>query len=549
MIKTKIFATIALSAFFNSYAQTTDNPPQNIVLITDDHRETTHKLDVNGANNFQIGITSNAGGVINSIVIPGQGDIVGEKADLYGRAVQATMRDAAHQDKYNPTQAGFNKRVGNIITSVKGQNDNGTLEIVPNGTIVNKKLTVGPFRMALWKADGQYDFTENEFAPDGLGGTRKVDDSYNFDNEDSDQDELEEDDSITHTMEVGSPFIFYGEYENYLLNDDGLDLGAASVVRHYYEIQYRRNPDHSLEQFRFGEFTDRKTGEILPILNTDYLGVSTDEIPNEYKKNNNYVTTYKDMTYLKCPYNARYDRSQWDPRYRFYRNAAPGSPWQREDRVAKKALKLSRAQSDQGYMITDETSATSTTGKAFALFRPLSEININSIIGREKKGRKIVYAQNRSPETEVGMNDNRVRAGETGMSLVGFNDRPAYLINPAALRDIFESYRSEIFMIYGTPRQCATAINRLKAFYASSANKISAKKNSQSDVLENTFNVYPNPSKDGSFNLKNSEPWSIYSMSGRKLDEGTGNQAKLSNPKKGMYIIRQAGAAYKVIVE
>ncbi|WP_159020682.1 T9SS type A sorting domain-containing protein [Algibacter sp. L3A6] len=461
--------------------------------------------------------------------------------------MQATMRDAAHQDKYNPTQAGFNKRVGNIITSVKGQNDNGTLEIVPNGTTVNTKLTVGPFRMALWKADGQYDFTENEQGADGLGGVRNLTYSYQEDNGDSDQDELVEDDSITHTDEVGSPFVYYGEYENYLLNDDGLDLGAASVVRHYYEIQYRRNPDHSLEQFRFGEFTDRNSGEVLPILNTDILGASTNEIPNEYKKNNNYVTTYQDMTRLSCPYNARYDRSQWDPRYRFFRNAS----WEREDRIDKKALKLNRQQSDQAIILSDETSATSSTVKAFALFRPLSDININSIVCRNKADKTIIaYQQNRSLQSEVGVNDNRIRSSEAGMSLVGFNDKPAYLINPTALiGEIYESYRSEVFMIYGTPMQCSEAINRLKVYYAAIANESILSTNSQPDILENRFKVYPNPSKDGSFNLKNSEPWSIYSMSGRKLDEGTGNQAKLSNPKKGMYIIRQAGVAYKVIVE
>ena len=80
-----------------------EETPETFDIISEsDPRVTTHHLK-SGSSGFQIGITSNGGGVINEVIIPGLGDIMGPASDMYGRAGQVAIRDASHGGRYNPT--------------------------------------------------------------------------------------------------------------------------------------------------------------------------------------------------------------------------------------------------------------------------------------------------------------------------------------------------------------------------------------------------------------------------------------------------------------
>ncbi len=543
-----------LSAFLIAFGvQKSTAQTPSLVQPSDAGVTTHHVRSVNNGREFRIGITSNAGGVINEIVLPDIGDITDFHADRYGRCTQTSIRDEAHQGKYNPTQAGFNETLGTVI-SVKRTNNQGNIVNAGEGVISNRKLIVGPFRLALWKADGQYDYTENETGFDNNGNPTVLSDSYdesqNIIPGAADIDLISEPAAqITHTDEVGTPFEFYAEYENFLLSSNvpsTLQQQGASVIRHYTEIQYKNAPDHSLEQFRFGEFIDKKTLDTLPILDQNVLGVPIVDVMPRHKKNNQYATTYEDLTDALTPFNLRFDRALWDPTYRYINIGT----WDREHRTDDKAYR-EQINGSRALIITDEDSINATTGKALGLYKPFSEINEYSIIGRMKATDSIVYSKNRSTLSEA--NDNRSRT--VHMSLLGFTDRLSYLINPTALKErqdineVFETYRSEVYLVYGTPKECADAIADLELSLvtnqSSQAKVGDAKKAAQE--TEAKAAVYPNPSYSGLFYLNSAEPWQVYSTTGILIKQGTGKTINLQNAENGFYIIKQGSNTFKVM--
>ncbi len=56
--------------------------------------------------------------------------------------------------------------------------------------------------------------------------------------------------------------------------------------------------------------------------------------------------------------------------------------------------------------------------------------------------------------------------------------------------------------------------------------------------VKNSVKVYPNPSKDGHFNLSKTSNWEVYSVLGIKLKSGNSNQVDLSDLAKGSYILK-----------
>ncbi|MWW23260.1 hypothetical protein [Algibacter lectus] len=491
MIKLKSFGKLALSIVtsVNVYSQ---NPPANIVLPSNP-RVTTDML-TSGDNGFAIGITSNGGGVINKLIIPGitaksdnpDKDVSGPKADLYGRSGQMTFRDGAHSSKYNPTQAGFHERLG-TRTTVETVNKNGTA----------KKLIVGPFRLALWRADNGYDFTENEIGDNGNGGKVVLKDPYNDDdklfldrttadpkdeiliagdNKVLDIDEIEEGLEITHTDEVGTPFTYYGTYED-MIGESGFTDASGSIIRHYYEARYYDEADHSLEQFRFGTIrADSKQDAGKPILKSDLFknpATSLFPIPLAYLKDSGYKTDYKDLSNMSNAWNLRMDNDYWEPAFRFVFNQDTDT-WVRTARGEKPKKPVFR--SDTGnfkeiFMLTSEEDVDSDVGFALMLFRPKSVINDKQIVGRKKVNGvwENIYELRRTFESYASESFLRIPISATsrGMSTFGFRNRVDYLLNPDALVDgIREVYRAEYYIVYGTPKECLDNLAKIEVFAA-----------------------------------------------------------------------------------
>jgi hypothetical protein len=67
--------------------------------------------------------------------------------------------------------------------------------------------------------------------------------------------------------------------------------------------------------------------------------------------------------------------------------------------------------------------------------------------------------------------------------------------------------------------------------------------------LDNAFSVFPNPSSNGLFTLKNdtAELWEVYSLTGVKVLSGNGNIIDISDVSKGMYIVKIKSAFKKLL--
>lgn len=66
-------------------------------------------------------------------------------------------------------------------------------------------------------------------------------------------------------------------------------------------------------------------------------------------------------------------------------------------------------------------------------------------------------------------------------------------------------------------------------------------------VQKSTNAVYPVPSTDGIFYLKESAAWSVNSITGASIANGNGTKIDLSNAPKGVYILRFNGVSRKII--
>lgn len=67
--------------------------------------------------------------------------------------------------------------------------------------------------------------------------------------------------------------------------------------------------------------------------------------------------------------------------------------------------------------------------------------------------------------------------------------------------------------------------------------------------VNNTPKVYPNPSANGVFNLGEASKWEAYSALGVKVAQGEGTVVDLSATAKGVYLIKTAKTATKVIYQ
>ena len=63
----------------------------------------------------------------------------------------------------------------------------------------------------------------------------------------------------------------------------------------------------------------------------------------------------------------------------------------------------------------------------------------------------------------------------------------------------------------------------------------------------NALKVFPNPASNGVFNVSIEGKWDVYSLSGAKVLEGTGNEVNLSSFPKGVYILKTPFVSRKLI--
>ncbi|WP_139959685.1 alpha-amylase family protein [Flavicella sediminum] len=389
-----------------------EEPLTEFAIISESNpRITTHHL-TSGSSGFQLGITSNAGGVINEIIIPGIGDIMTEEADLYGRAGQVAIRDSSHGGRYNPTQAGFNETLGSKCAITQ----------TPN------KLVVEPRPMALWHGDGQYDFTRWE----NIGA-----DPYKTDGGNTDEDGLDEEDLPGKQLdEVRSEFDYYGTYED-ISGKNGIDI---AIIRHYYQISFIRPPGHCINQHRAGTklWNPQPVQSDISVKNPAGVHPGSD----------------KDLNRMTSVWSLRHDRAKWTPKYTYYRKTNGAWATLIMDNVGKIDGEEDFPSGDNTIFINADSNI-ETQGKALAIYRPKTDINTNTIIGVNETNGSIVYKDKRTTTQKIQYSPKRIQT----MSKYGFVDLLRGMINRTQLDgNTYEAFRNEVYILYGTPKEIMDAI-------------------------------------------------------------------------------------------
>lgn len=403
IVITSLFFIIALSCF-SAYAQKAFK-----IIAPSNPRITTHKIN---SGLVTLGITENGGGVINQLILPGLGDIMGEQADMYGRSGQSSIRSLAHSGKYNPTQAGFNETLGTVSTII--QNDD--------------ELIIKPRGCALWKADGKYDFIEWE----NIGS-----DSYRDDQKNTDLDHLDERELVgKQETEVFSEFDYYGTYQNYL-GKQGIKIAA---FRHYYEYRFIRKSGHCINQFNKDSPIWDKSNIVKDISVKYPEGV--------------FKGTDKDMNNMNAAWSIRNDLLLWNPEVRYIQTIK--GKWEAQPRL--KVFHGDDLDYKQAFIVAE--SYNENTGRALGFYKPASEINSFPIIGVKEVDGSLVYKDNRTNENYINESPTRT----SSMSWMGFKNDSRGMISRDRLPDgVYETYRAEYYLFYGTPKEIITAIATLDA--------------------------------------------------------------------------------------
>jgi hypothetical protein len=387
-------------------------PPQLEFKIIEesDPKITTHHLK-SGNSGFQIGITSNGGGIINEMIIPGFGDIMGIATDQYGRAGQVAIRDQSHSGRYNPTQAGHHETLGTkcVITETDG------------------KLVVEPRGMSLWHGDKGYDFTRWE----NIGPDAYVDDGGNSDIDGLDEENLEG----KMETEVFSEFDYYGTYEDY----HGKNGITAGIIYHYYQISFIRPPGHCINQFR-------DTGAL------DLTPWNPNKVENDISVNapaGVHKGTDKDLSNMIGVWSIRNDSKIWLPKYVYYRTNS--GEW-RSKLAADADEGVDNASDDQIFINTDGND--DNTSKGICLYRPRTDTNENAIIGINEVTGNIVYKDDR-----FGSGISYTLARIKTLTKFGFLSFGKGMINRTRLEpNIYEAYRNEVFILYGSPKEIMDSV-------------------------------------------------------------------------------------------
>lgn len=403
-LKVNVSSNNAIADFDNIIIR--DSKIFKIIAVSDPF-VTTQQLS---SGNFTIGLTHYGGGMINQLVLPGIGNIMGAQTVRYGRGGQSAIRSMATTGTYNPTQAGFNENIGTqcIISTQPG------------------KLTIQPRPCALWWSDAKYDYTQWE----NIGS-----DSFNSDGGNTDKDGIDESTLPgKQSDEVKSEFDYYGTYENYL-NKYNITTPA---IRHYFEYRFIRNPGNCLAQF----------SSASPVWKPNLV---QSDLSYQYPAGV-FAGTDKDMNLMVGEYALRNDTSLWNPGYRFLQDFYGN--WQ----VAARDSSFTGDQNKYRQVFIIAESSDKNTGRALGMYCPQTDINMNSVIGVNEADGSIAYKDNRTNDSYI----HEVRYRIPNMAQFGFNRQTLGLINRSRLPNgVYETYRQEYYIFYGTPQEIMNAISAL----------------------------------------------------------------------------------------
>lgn len=365
-----IFVIVSTTDTFSQFLNGGKYVATTSIVKFSDRTLSTQTLYSGGLNGLGIGITDNAGGIINSLIIPGIGDVVVDptSSSSYGRAGQSSIRDAAHSGLFNPTQAGFHEELGTPVNirAVSGGN------ILSNNHKEYKTLIVSPFQMSLWYGDGRYDFTTNEGRELKVGpnenrkwefqdpylesyrvhnyrrpipatpgnGCKTAEGEYlrtnlinlgkNIESVGrADNDGLEEipgmianngtNKYVTHGDEIASPFEYFGTYSNEKISTGNIVKNRIEIpaIRHYHEYRFKYLDNYSIKQFEKGKKYPKdsvgdRTGD--PILDpSQFVKLN---LPIKIDNEEVYTTGKEDMSNIDHAWIIRFDEAKWKPKYR-----------------------------------------------------------------------------------------------------------------------------------------------------------------------------------------------------------------------------------------
>jgi len=356
---------------------------------------------------FMIGVSDDGGGDINQIVIPGIGPIMGKYSQRYGRGGQSAMRDQLHGDRYNPTQAGFSDQAGTECTIIKSPG----------------RLTIVAHPCCLWDADGKYDFIQwDNLVP------------IPYPRADRHQDGL--DDSHLpgkEAAEITSEFNFYGYYQN-MKGVGGIDIPC---IKHYFEYRFSRKPGHALAEFGPGTPIYNPKGKIA-------------NIPVEHPAGA-HPAHWFDLSKALCVWSLRGDKPLWNPRWVYYLKK-DGSWDVRSCRAVSRTVVYGPHAAFQPLMILSN-SKNPNKGPAMGIYRPDSRINIRPVVGRRDNGTE-VYSDPRITRIIAMDIPNRTK----GMWKFGFFMFFRGLLNRNETPPgVYESFRTEVYMLVGSPNQIRRA--------------------------------------------------------------------------------------------
>lgn len=219
--------TLSIAGITLTQHATNENRPI-VTKSTQTQYTDTMNLSV-GGRTVTLGISSLAGGYIPYIKVKGSGVPSVDGQELinwgYGQGIQSTLRDLAHNLRYNPASVGFTGyRLGKQALGY------GTPVDLTN--LQDKSIQIHQSHVALYQGEGKgYDFTQYEdLAPDNNPN----------DGGNTDADHLPEV-GLSQKDEITSEFDYTGEYQNVS------SLFSIPAMQYDYAYAYIRPPKAILQ--------------------------------------------------------------------------------------------------------------------------------------------------------------------------------------------------------------------------------------------------------------------------------------------------------------
>jgi hypothetical protein len=436
---------IALMALLPLVGQNVSAQP--IICRVSDPTVTTDTLSSGGQGGLKIGISTNGGGYITQLYVPGIGSVMDKTVLNYGRGGQSCLRDFKHGMRYNPTAAGFCQDGGTVCT----------IDTTTPGRII---LPNRP--CALWYGDHEYYFSCNA-------------DLANDNNPDpGDNDLIDDGIEINYpkhqAQEITSEWNLYQEYQD-KKGMTGNNYGGGTTVnipaiRHYYQYDFVRDPSATAAPLK--QFPNDTTINVSDISST-----SPDAV---------HQCGAFDMGVLLPSFSWRFQKSIWYPPYAFAPKTTDNENtmtatdistglnqgWVTHDNPTMKSRVTGYTNWFQNYgansndsiryspLIILSDGSNPATANALGIFFPPT--GNNNLIAGVKNG-NVAYTDNRRIQTRIMLNHNG------GAIMMAAQHLLTGLLSPkgTAAYD-FERLRGEVYFLSGTPKQIYINAKRICDF-------------------------------------------------------------------------------------